>query len=270
VERCTSSGRRKAKECVPGASPQWGPRGGACRGPMARSRATNWRWAGLEPAKRSRRLTLKVAAASAPQPFRATALQAPAGEAGRAGSSRGRLEQVPPVFPNRCEGLGIRIALAIFDGNKPATANKMVRRGNRPALFPAPPLGHHAQRQPNVLILWGDDHRPEQPQLLQRWPAMGYQTPNIDRWPKEGASSIHYYASRAASAVGSLILRPGVISAPAQQGGVCPAPRAAPSAEESTDRRTASAPWVLPTASFGKNHFPATATKHLADDARLR
>jgi arylsulfatase A-like enzyme len=52
-----------------------------------------------------------------------------------------------------------------------------------------------AQQKPNILVIWGDD--------IGTWNIshnnrgmMGFQTPNIDRIAKEGASFTDYYAQQ--------------------------------------------------------------------------
>jgi len=173
VERCTlPSGRRRPQECGPGGIATPWARSGACAGPGQTEAPPKWRWAGLETAKRSRRLTWKVGSSLAPP--------APSGPSALAGA-RGELAEleIQPGSPgagrqffNAAEGSAIpHCRLHFLSGTSLATANKMVRRGIAPAHFlrlfvPPMPTG-----QPTFLILWGDEHRASvQPQLLQRWP----------------------------------------------------------------------------------------------------
>ena len=59
--------------------------------------------------------------------------------------------------------------------------------------------GIHAQKKPNILVIWGDD--------IGMWNIshnnrgmMGYQTPNIDRIAKEGLSFTDYYGQQSCCA----------------------------------------------------------------------
>ncbi len=72
-----------------------------------------------------------------------------------------------------------------------------------------------ADKQPNILVIWGDDIGTQNISHNNRG-MMGYQTPNIDRIAKEGAAFTDYYAQqsctagRAAFIGGSVPLRSGM------------------------------------------------------------
>jgi len=142
---CTSEGgRRGPKECCPGSmSPPMGPRG-ACRGPMARSRAAQLAMGRLGNQQEKPAVDLRVAAASAPPAYLQghPPLQAARRRAGRAGIQPSPLEGSPPSSSTLAEGSGNPACrLHFFEWKTAATANKMVRRGISPP-FPAPSLCH--------------------------------------------------------------------------------------------------------------------------------
>src|SRR5690349_12308087 len=56
-----------------------------------------------------------------------------------------------------------------------------------------------AAKQPNILILWGDDIGMWNISHFSRG-MMGYQTPNIDRVAKEGVTFTDYYAQQSCTA----------------------------------------------------------------------
>ena len=111
----------------------------------------------------------------------------------------------------------------------------------------------HAQKKPNILVIWGDD--------IGTWNIshnnrgmMGYMTPNIDRIAKEGVSFTDYYAQqsctagRAAFMGGTVPVRTGMTKV------------GLPGAKEGWQEQDITIAAVLKeqgyaTGQFGKNHF---------------
>ena len=79
----------------------------------------------------------------------------------------------------------------------------------------APKAGKAPQKQPNILVIWGDDIGISNISYNNRG-LMGYRTPNIDRIAKEGLAFTDYYgqqsctAGRAAFIGGSVPIRSGM------------------------------------------------------------
>ena len=110
----------------------------------------------------------------------------------------------------------------------------------------------HAQKKPNILVIWGDD--------IGMWNIshnnrgmMGYQTPNIDRIAKEGLAFTDYYgqqsctAGRAAFLGGNVPVRTGMTKV------------GMPGAEEGWQKTDVTIATVMKslgyaTGQFGKNH----------------
>ncbi|WNJ18471.1 arylsulfatase [Pontibacter sp. G13] len=59
--------------------------------------------------------------------------------------------------------------------------------------------GAHAQKKPNILVIWGDDIGVHNISAYNNG-VMGYETPNIDRIAKEGAMMTHFYAQNSCTA----------------------------------------------------------------------
>jgi arylsulfatase A-like enzyme len=76
-------------------------------------------------------------------------------------------------------------------------------------------VAHAADKQPNIVIIWGDDIGQSNISAYSRG-MMGYQTPNIDRVAKEGVLFTDYYAEqsctagRAAFITGQSVFRTGL------------------------------------------------------------
>lgn len=117
-------------------------------------------------------------------------------------------------------------------------------------------LGEHrapdAQRQPNILVIWGDDVGIWNISANSRG-MMGYQTPNIDRLAREGVSFTDYYgqqsctAGRAAFLGGNVPVRTGMTKV------------GLPGAKEGWQKTDVTVATVLKslgyaTGQFGKNH----------------
>lgn len=84
--------------------------------------------------------------------------------------------------------------LAGFTGFAQPAGKKTTKPAATTTAAPAAPKG-----KPNILVIWGDD--------IGTWNIshnnrgmMGYQTPNIDRIAKEGASFTDYYAQQSCTA----------------------------------------------------------------------
>jgi arylsulfatase A-like enzyme len=60
-------------------------------------------------------------------------------------------------------------------------------------------MAHAADKNPNILVIWGDDIGIENISYNNRG-MMGYQTPNIDRIAKEGVGFTDYYAQQSCTA----------------------------------------------------------------------
>ena len=109
-----------------------------------------------------------------------------------------------------------------------------------------------ADKQPNILVIWGDDIGTENISYYNRG-MMGYQTPNIDRIAKEGVFFTDYYgqqsctAGRAAFINGSVPVRTGMTKV-----GI----PGAPEGWQKTDVTMATVMKSLgyATGQFGKNH----------------
>src|ERR1039457_1484629 len=110
-----------------------------------------------------------------------------------------------------------------------------------------------ATKQPNILILWGDDIGMWNISHFSRG-MMGYRTPNIDRVANEGATFTDYYAQqsctagRAAFITGQNPIRTGLtkVGAPGADVGL--------SAEDPTIAQLLK-PLGYATGQFGKNHL---------------
>ena len=55
------------------------------------------------------------------------------------------------------------------------------------------------QKNPNIVVIWGDDIGVHNISAYNLG-VMGYETPNIDRLPREGAMFTHYYAQQSCTA----------------------------------------------------------------------
>jgi arylsulfatase len=63
----------------------------------------------------------------------------------------------------------------------------------------AMPLTSHAQKKPNILVIWGDDVGIANISAYSGG-VMGYETPNIDRIAREGIRFQHYYGEQSCTA----------------------------------------------------------------------
>jgi arylsulfatase len=64
---------------------------------------------------------------------------------------------------------------------------------------PAPALAQTPEKQPNIVIIWGDDIGQSDVSAYSRG-LMGFKTPNIDRVAKEGVMFTDYYAEQSCTA----------------------------------------------------------------------
>ena len=114
-------------------------------------------------------------------------------------------------------------------------------------------LAAHAQKSPNILVIWGDDVGRSNISAYTRG-MMGYQTPNIDRIANEGVLFTDYYgeqsctAGRASFMLGQSVYRSGLSKV------------GLPGAKEGINILDPTIPGLLKdhgymTAQFGKNHF---------------
>ena len=110
----------------------------------------------------------------------------------------------------------------------------------------------HAQKKPNILVIWGDDIGTWNTSFWSRG-MMGYQTPNIDRIAREGVAFTDYYgqqsctAGRAAFIGGNVPVRTGMTKV------------GLPGAKEGWQKTDVTMATVLKslgyaTGQFGKNH----------------
>jgi len=156
ARRCTSEAGQVEAKSVSGsiATSPWPSGPAAGPGP---DRATTWRWACLEPAKRSRRLDLKSQQPQTPPaPSGPSALCSRPPRAWQSWKIR-RSPDPGPQFSTLLKVWQSHCRLHFLMNNAlPRPTNG--RRGTaRP--FPAPLLCTHAHGQPTFLIL-GDEHRP--------------------------------------------------------------------------------------------------------------
>ena len=125
----------------------------------------------------------------------------------------------------------------------------------------------HAQKKPNILIIWGDDIGQFNISAYNQG-MMGYKTPNIDRIAKEGALFTDWYgqqsctAGRAAFITGQSPIRTGLTKV-----GLPGAPEGMKK-EDPTIATLLKAQGYM-TGQFGKNHL-GDRDEMLPTDARLR
>ena len=113
--------------------------------------------------------------------------------------------------------LGSSALVALAAMTAPAEAQ---RQKTAPATTTTSPPG----RQPNILVIWGDDIGIANISAYSNG-LMGYETPNIDRIAREGLKMQHYYgeqsctAGRSAFLTGQHIMRSGLskLASPARR-----------------------------------------------------
>jgi arylsulfatase len=111
----------------------------------------------------------------------------------------------------------------------------------------------HAQKRPNIVVIWGDDIGQSNVSAYTRG-MMGYETPNIDRVAREGMIFTHYYAEQSCTAgrsafiTGQSVFRTGLskVGMPGADEGMRP---------EDPTIAEALKPLGYATGQFGKNHL---------------
>ncbi len=111
----------------------------------------------------------------------------------------------------------------------------------------------HAQKKPNILVIWGDDIGQSNISAYT-FGVVGYQTPNIDRLAKEGMMFTDYYSEQSCTAGrSSFILGQSVLRSGLSKVGL-------PGAKEGISEKDPTIAGVLKsmgyaTGQFGKNHL---------------